>query len=105
MAKLSLALRNTHGEHEPAAVPRVRLSHEPVDALGAFTQELLTGGGQLPADTPAVPGRGHQTLAGGPEERLPGRLLLDTECAQGFDQGARPAFSAAGMDELAKDRE
>src|SRR5450759_3213530 len=104
MAKLSLALRNTHGQHEPAAVPRVRLSHEPVDPLGAFTQELLPGGGQLPTDPTDTTGGGHQTLAGGPEQRLTGRLLLDAERSQGFDQGAGPNLSAP-VDELAKNRE
>ena len=93
MAKLSLALWDTDGQHEPAAVPRVRLSHEPVDPLGAFTQELLTGGGQLPTDPSAMRGRGDQTLAGGPEQRLTGRLLLDAERSQGFAQPLQPGTS------------
>src|ERR1035437_2574678 len=105
MAELSLTLRNPHGQHEPTAIPWARLTHEAVDALGAFAQELITGTGQLPADPSAVPGRGHQTLAGDPGQRLPGRLLLDPKCAEGFDQGARPDLAAPGMDELSEDRE
>src|SRR5450759_234996 len=105
MAELSLTLRNPHGQHEPTAIPWARLTHEAVDALGAFAQELVTGAGQLPADPSAVPGRGHQTLAGDPGQRLTGRLLLDPESAEGFDHRARPDLDAAGKDELPKDRE
>jgi len=102
MPEPALTLRYGHREHQPPAVPRVRLAHEAVDAGGALLEQCGPLVGQRPRGASAVPLGDEETLGAGAGERLARGTLLDVEPPQGLENGGGPHRALPGQRELAQ---
>src|SRR6185437_16875310 len=77
---------------------------ETVDLLLAAVQELLERRAELPQRLPPRTHRDEPAVLGGAQQRLPARLLPDTEPAEHVDQRRRRSRLPGPARELAEDR-